>query len=93
MIDPQIVTAGGVDVIRVVANSGEGGYSVAVLRKDGEEYVGFRWNGERDGKGYPTARGYPVWCALPREIGILLSAHFKAVQVAAESRERMSDFD
>lgn len=93
MIDPNSATAGGVDVVRILTNTSEGGYSVAVLRKQGEEYLGFRWNGEGSGKGYPTARGYPVWCALPREIGILLSAHYKAIQVAAQSRERESDFE
>lgn len=92
MIDPKGVTAGGAEVIRILCNTGVDGHSVAVLRKQGQEHVGIRWNGEEGGKGYPTARGYPVWFFLPKELGVVLSAHYRAILIAGEEQRPASDY-
>ncbi len=75
---PEDVTTSGVQVLEVIRSTGDGGWSIARLRKGHETYVGFRWNGLGDAKGYPTSRGYPVWCALPNEVAATLETHYKA---------------
>jgi hypothetical protein len=93
MIDPKTVTAGGVTVLEVIENTGEGGYSVARVRKDGSEAIAMRWNGAAQEKGYPTARGYPVWFFFPKEAGMVMAAFYRAMTVAAAANTPLEGFD
>ena len=56
-----------VDVL--YAGAGEGGWSVAHLRWDGEPALGIRWNGDSASPlGNPQSRGIPTWFIVPDEL-------------------------
>jgi enoyl-CoA hydratase/carnithine racemase len=48
----------------------EGSWSVALLKWDGRETVGMRWNGDPSNRGIgtPQARGVPTWFIVPEEL-------------------------
>jgi hypothetical protein len=49
-------------------NNPEGGYSVALIRWDGEPRLAMRWNGTTDNPiGNPQSRGLPTWFVMPDE--------------------------
>ena len=56
-------------VVSVIANTGEDGYSVALIRWNGEPRLAMRWNGSGDENdlGNPQLRGYPAWFVIPDE--------------------------
>ena len=63
--------------LRVLLNTGEGGYSLAAMRWDGAEALGVRWNGSPDNLlGNPQSRGIPTWYILPDEIAAPLRARY-----------------
>ena len=59
--------------LEVIHDGGEGDWSLAKMKWDGEEAMGLRWNGG-SGKpgsvdiGNPQSRGIPTWFILPDEI-------------------------
>jgi hypothetical protein len=66
-----------VSELRVLLNTGEGGYSLAAMRWDGTEALGVRWNGGPDNLlGNPQSRGIPTWFILPDEIAVPLRARY-----------------
>jgi hypothetical protein len=47
----------------------EGGYSVALIRWDGEPRLAIRWNSTADSPiGNPQSRGLPTWFVIPDEL-------------------------
>lgn len=55
-------------MVSVILNTGEGGYSVALIRWDGEPGLAMRWNGTADARiGNPQSRGLPTWFVIPDE--------------------------
>ena len=72
-IDPKHVNSPKSSVTDVIPvyDGGEGDISVALLKWDGKDSVGMRWNGgtENDGQkptpGNPQSRGFPTWFVLP----------------------------
>jgi hypothetical protein len=63
--------------LRVLLNTGEGGYSLAAMRWDGTEALGVRWNGSPDNLlGNPQSRGIATWYILPDEIAAPLRARY-----------------
>lgn len=52
---------------KVLANTGDGGWSVAEGTWDGEACLAMRWNGSAntEGVGNPQSRGYPTWFVIP----------------------------
>lgn len=89
-IDPQTVFTPKslVKSVDVLYNSGECGWSVALLEYDGEERVGIRWNGsgdaEQTGMGNPQSRGKPTWFVVPQELAGVLR---EAAEQLSDSRE------
>lgn len=79
---PKDATTRSIKVIRVVRNSGPGGFSMAELSNGIERLWGIRWNGEADSNGYPTSRGHPVWFLLPEEMVQPLLVHYQALKNA-----------
>jgi hypothetical protein len=64
--------------LRVLLNTGEGGYSLASMRWDGDERLGVRWNGSPDNLlGNPQSRGIATWFVLPEEIAAPLRARYE----------------
>ena len=55
--------------LNVLADKGEGSWSLAEVIWDGEKALGVRWNGSFDEKnhniGTPQSRGLPMWFILP----------------------------
>lgn len=76
MPEPQDVTTSGIEVVTVLRNTGNDGWSIARLRKNHQTWLGIRWNGDGDRPGYPSARGYPVWFTLPEEVAKVLEEKF-----------------
>ncbi|MGH9396261.1 MAG: hypothetical protein ACRD18_05365 [Terriglobia bacterium] len=58
---------------------------MALVNFDGEESVGFRWNGSEgeSGIGNPQSRGRPTWEILPRELADVVR---EAVEQLQDSR-------
>ena len=70
VLTPRNRNFGGIEVL---CDTGAGGWSLVRLywddrKKIGLKSYGFRWNGNAESKGYPTAHGNPSWCILPRDI-------------------------
>jgi hypothetical protein len=84
-VDPATVLTpkNRVAAIQVIYNGGPGRWSVALVDFDGEERVGFRWNGAEGepGIGNPQSRGKPTWEILPPELA----------EVVLERVERLQD--
>jgi hypothetical protein len=68
--------------VQVVYNGGPGRWSVALVDFDGEECVGFRWNGAEGepGIGNPQSRGKPTWEILPRELAEVVLERVEQLQ-------------
>lgn len=71
-IEPATVTSpkNSVKNVRILCNTGAGGFAVAELEWDGAPALGIRWNGEpqSEGVGTPQSRGNPTWFILPNEL-------------------------
>ena len=70
-VKPDLVTSpkGRISDLEVIYDGGEGSWSLARMKWDGEESVGLRWNGGSDDHiGNPQSRGVPTWFILPDEI-------------------------
>lgn len=61
--------------LQVIHDGGEGSWSLARMKWDGENAVGIRWNGnDSSPNGNPLSTGKPIWFILPEEIaGIVVS--------------------
>ena len=47
------------------------GFSIAALVLDGyKSRVAMRWDGEGDGKGFPTSHGKPTWFIIPKKVAL-----------------------
>ncbi|MGH9445559.1 MAG: hypothetical protein ACRD3O_07535 [Terriglobia bacterium] len=83
-IDPETVVSprNRVRSVRVIYNGGPGGWSVARVDYDGEECLGFRWNGDEDepGIGNPQSRGKPTWEILPAELAEVVQERVEKLQ-------------
>jgi len=67
--DNVISPKGVVKDVRVIFNTGEGGWSLAKLQWEGKEVMGVRWNGHSENTlGNPQSRGIATWFVLPDEI-------------------------
>jgi len=57
-------------------DGGEKSYSIVLLKWDGVDALGIRWNGFEGNKGHPVVRGVPVWFIIPDDLnlGILSKA-------------------
>ena len=91
---PTEIETSGVKVVRIVRDTGDGGWSIALLRNPvNQEYHGIRWNGAEGENGYPTSRGKPVWFSLPDEVAVVLVAHYRANEIAAREADEAAPDD
>src|ERR1051325_1200308 len=70
MVDPQTVQSPKrhLVLVSVIVNTGEDGYSVALIRWDGEPHLAMRWNGGAENPlGNPQSRGLPTWFVIPED--------------------------
>ena len=70
MVNPQDVQSPKrhLVLVSVLVNEGEGLYSVALIRWDGQPRLAMRWNGAADNPiGNPQSRGLPTWFVIPDE--------------------------
>lgn len=71
-VDPNTVNSpkASWELIKVIHNTGQGGWSAAEGRWDGVFCLAMRWNGSDsdDGVGNPQSRGYPTWFVIPEEM-------------------------
>ena len=51
--------------IRILVDTGQGGWALALGLWDGSPVLAFRWNGDVDEIGSPQSRGIPTWEILP----------------------------
>ncbi len=83
-IDPQTVLSprNRVGSVQVIYNGGPGSWSVARIDYDGEERLGFRWNGSKDepGIGTPQSRGKPTWEILPMDLAEVVQERVEQLQ-------------
>jgi hypothetical protein len=83
-VNPEIVVTpkNRVRSVHVLYDGGPGGWSVAMVDFDGEECVGFRWNGDEGepGIGTPQSRGRPTWEILPRELADVVRERVEQLQ-------------
>src|SRR5687767_6435541 len=89
-MEPTQITTAGTKVVKLLRDTGPGGYSLAKVRdRNHQTFWGIRWNGDEDASGYPTARGYPVWFILPDEVErVVVSAFEVMAEVAGKDRMR-----
>lgn len=83
-----------VDVI--YAGAGEGSWSVARLRWDGEPVLGIRWNGDGvNPLGSPQSRGIPTWFIVPGALQEAVEGAIRGLSSPHEIayREMASDED
>lgn len=76
-VDPTTVLSpkGSVANLRVLRNTGAGGYAVASMTWDGEPRLGIRWNGGSGNPiGNPQSRGIATWFVLPPELSAAVRA-------------------
>ena len=67
--DTVLSPKGSVSNLRVLFNTGEGGWSLAKLRWNGDEALGMRWNGNADNPiGNPQSRGIATWFIVPEDL-------------------------
>jgi len=77
--DTVISPKGSVSNVRVLLNTGEGGFAIAAMQWENQESLGIRWNGHPENPlGNPQSRGIPTWFILPEEIASILRARFGA---------------
>lgn len=79
--DPENVVSPKVAVkdVRVIYDTGEGGWALAKLLWNDSEALGIRWNGNADNTiGNPQSRGIPTWFILPDEIANLVHQRIAA---------------
>lgn len=70
---------GSVKDVRVVYDTGVGGWSMAKLLWNDQEALGIRWNGHADNAlGNPQSRGIPTWFILPEEVAMLVHRQIAA---------------
>jgi len=68
--DDVIYPKSHVELLGVIYDEQAEGYSLALIRWDGDECIGFRWNGGVHTRlGSPSSRGYPTWEVLPNMMG------------------------
>lgn len=79
-MDPSKIKTSGITIHKVICDTGAGGYAMVEFshRGRGERSYGVRWNGQEEEIGYPSARGYPVFFELPREMAEVLLGHYRA---------------
>ena len=88
-MNPMEITTAGTKVVKLLRDTGPGGYSIAMVRdRTRQTFWGIRWNGDENESGYPTARGYPVWFILPDEVERVLVPPFEVMAEVA-GRDRM----
>jgi hypothetical protein len=78
-IDPKTVISPKefVGDVSVLADTGEGGWSLASLLWAGERSLALRWNGDDQNRlGNPQSRGIPTWFVLPEPIALIVSERF-----------------
>src|ERR1041385_73960 len=72
MLDPQGVHSPKrhLALVSVIFNSGIDGYSIALVRWDGEPKIAMRWNGSDDitDRGNPQSRGRGTWFVVPNDL-------------------------
>ena len=62
--------------LRVIYDSGDGGWSLGKMIYENEEVIGIRWNGdEKTPLGHPISNSHPVWFILPQDISKLVEAY------------------
>jgi hypothetical protein len=67
--DTVLSPKGAVRDLRVLYNTGEGGWSLAKLLWHDKEALGIRWNGHAENPiGNPQSRGIPTWFIVPEEL-------------------------
>lgn len=77
-IDPKDVISPqrAISDVRVLVDEGEDAYALAVLKWEGEDRLGVRWNGGPDNPiGNPQSRGIPTWFLLPEAIADMVMAN------------------
>lgn len=68
---------GSVSNVRVLLNTGEGGWALAALQWENREALGIRWNGHPENPiGNPQSRGIPTWFIVPDEVDAVLRERF-----------------
>ena len=91
-IDPKTVTSpkGHWLLLKVVVNTGDGGWSLARGEWDKRPVWASRWNGsdKYEGIGNPQSRGIPTWFVLPDEAGDLLDVLATNVGSLAVARDQ-----
>ncbi len=87
-MDSSSIKTAGTKVMKVLRDTGPGGYCVALVRdRQHQTFWGIRWNGDDEHSGFPTARGYPVWFILPDEVQRILVSSFEVMaEVAGKDR-------
>lgn len=56
-------------LVKVLLDTGEGGYSIALGRWENDPALGIRWNGTKDNPiGNPQSRGLPTWFIVPADL-------------------------
>lgn len=64
--------------VRVLYDTGAGGWALASMLWEGKPVLGMRWNGdEKNPIGNPQSRGIPTWFVLPDEIAKLAGQHLQ----------------
>lgn len=77
---------GAVKDVRVVYDTGVGGWSMAKLLWNDKEALGIRWNGNADNTlGNPQSRGIPTWFILPEDVANLVHRQIAADEFRPES--------
>ena len=75
--DTVLSPKGAVTDLRVLYNTGEGGWSLSRLNWKGNESLGIRWNGSGENRiGNPQSRGVPTWFIVPDELHADLQQRF-----------------
>lgn len=70
--------------LEVIYDGGEGEWSLAKMKWDGDSAIGIRWNGTSDDPnpkctGNPQSSGHPTWFILPKEIAWMVAAATRAL--------------
>lgn len=76
---PETVTSpkGSVSALRILLNTGEGGWSLADMDWKEDRSLGIRWNGDAANPlGNPQSRGIATWFILPEPIAAVLRERF-----------------
>lgn len=70
------VRPNGLEVVEVLYDTGDDGWSVVTLRdpRTHQTHMGMRWNGDDKRIGYPSSRGHPCWMAIPEPVAEIIKA-------------------